>query len=358
MIDKFLFIGALPDEKNKHPGGQTTASRGLIQFCNANKINLEVIDSSQKSFPYPSILKRIYRAIYRNLKLVYKLTFNNYCGVIIFCGDGFSFFEKSLSCLFVRIFNKKVLLFLRSGFLIDEIRNSKIKRFFYPLLLNFPNKIIVQGEKWSAFLKSLNIPIKKIEIIHNWAERDILFKTKHKFKEKDSIVNFLFVGWLVKEKGIENILEALESSDLLKKQNFHFVGEGPLRNKIEELKIKNDFDMIKLHGWLKKKRVIKLMDNNDILVFPSYSEGFPNVIVEALSQGMPIITTDVGGISDSALHNQNAYIVPVRNSKALKKSMEKFVQNKDLIENFSKNSCKIFLKNHQNENCRKIFNNF
>jgi glycosyltransferase involved in cell wall biosynthesis len=100
------------------------------------------------------------------------------------------------------------------------------------------------------------------------------------------------------------------------------------------------------------------MDNNDILVFPSYSEGFPNVIVEALSQGMPIITTDVGGISDSALHNQNAYIVPVRNSKALKKSMEKFVQNKDLIENFSKNSCKIFLKNHQNENCRKIFNNF
>ena len=112
---------------------------------------------------------------------------------------------------------------------------------------------------------------------------------------------------------------------------------------------------IEIHGWLTNSKVIDSMRENDVLVFPSHAEGFPNVIVEALSQGMPLITTNVGGILDSAINNKNALIVPIKDSNSLKIAMEKFVIDKSLVEKFSKKSCRMFkINNHQNENCKRF----
>ena len=175
---KYLYIGAVPDQLNNHPGGQATSANGLFQYCLEKKIELDVIDSSQNTFPFPSLYKRIFRSLKRNLQLYKKIKNNKYTGLIIFCGDGLSFVEKSFSCFIARVFKTKALLFIRSGFFIDELQNSKFKKTIYKFLLNFPYKIILQGSNWLDLMISLGIKKDKLEIIHNWANREIPFTGK------------------------------------------------------------------------------------------------------------------------------------------------------------------------------------
>ncbi len=355
---KYLYIGAVPDEINKHPGGQATSANGLFQYCLEKKIELDVIDSSQTTFPYPNIYKRLFRSVKRNLKLYKKIKNNKYSGLIIFCGDGLSFIEKSFSCFIAKLFKTKALLFIRSGFFIDELQNSRSKKIIYRILLNIPHKIILQGTNWLDLMITLGINKEKLEIIHNWANREITIQKTPKLSDNKEKINFLFVGWLVKEKGLGQIIDALKNSNILNNQNFSFIGDGPFKKNLLDLKRDKRNMKIKIHGWLTNSEVINSMKENDVLVFPSHAEGFPNVIVEALSQGMPLITTNVGGITDSAIDNKNAFIVPIKDSNSLKIAMEKFVIDKSLIEKFSRESCKIFSINHQNENCKKIFSLF
>ena len=101
------------------------------------------------------------------------------------------------------------------------------------------------------------------------------------------------------------------------------------------------------------------MQECHVLVLPSYAEGFPNVVVEALSQNMPLITTDVGGLLDSSIHNYNSFIVEVSDYKNLATAMDRFVIQPSLIAEFSINSKKIFNKRHRmEENCSKYFEIF
>ena len=99
-----------------------------------------------------------------------------------------------------------------------------------------------------------------------------------------------------------------------------------------------------------------ILMQSDVLVLPSYAEGFPNAIIEALSFGLPIISTNVGGIPDSVVNGWNGYLINPGDRNQLKKTMEKLAENKHLISYFSKNSIETLMKRHsQRINCKKIF---
>tara|TARA_B100000579_G_scaffold437769_1_gene468886 strand:- start:3059 stop:4147 length:1089 start_codon:yes stop_codon:yes gene_type:complete len=356
---RFLFIGALPDPENKHPGGQASATQGILDYCNLNDINVDIIDSAQNSFPFPSVYLRISRAIKRNLKLLFKLFRFNYNGIIIFCGEGFSFVEKSFSVFLCRIFRIKTVLSIRSGFFMDEIKSSKLKKNIYSLLLKLPNFHVVQGTKWKALLISLGIDQEKITIIPNWASAEFESSEDIKVATKKETIKFLYVGWMVKEKGVSHILEA--SQELEEKDSFevYMVGGGTLYEELLKKANENSQENIKFLGWKNKLEVLRLMQTCHVLILPSYAEGFPNVVVEALSQNMPLITTDVGGIGDSSIDCVNSFIVKVGDTKDLFNSMQKFISDPSIIEEFSKNSYKIFNRRHRMErNCPKYFNIF
>ena len=116
-----------------------------------------------------------------------------------------------------------------------------------------------------------------------------------------------------------------------------------------------DLSNIQLLGWQSSDQVEALMKSSDVFVFPSYYEGFPNVIVEALATALPLITTAVGSIADSAVDGHNAIIVDVGDKKSLQSAMELMVKNVKLRALFSKNSLDIYYDRHSRElNCSKI----
>lgn len=117
----------------------------------------------------------------------------------------------------------------------------------------------------------------------SWLNKDVFIE------ESMDELKFLFVGRFERRKGVEELSEAIETF-LEQNQSctFEFVGPIPSEKKIKH-------DRVIYHGKvIDVGRLKSIYQNNHILICPSYSEGMPTVILEAMSQGLTVIATDVG----------------------------------------------------------------
>jgi glycosyltransferase involved in cell wall biosynthesis len=160
------------------------------------------------------------------------------------------------------------------------------------------------------------------------------------YPPKLSPVTFLFIARLIKDKGI---LEYVEAARLLKQKypmaKFQLL--GPLD--INPAAITQE----QLERWSKEGIIEYLGKTNDVrpyiaeasvYVLPSYREGTPRSVLEAMSMGRPIITTDAPGCRETVIDGKNGFLVPVKDVDALKSAMEKFILEPDLISQMGKQS--------------------
>jgi glycosyltransferase involved in cell wall biosynthesis len=123
----------------------------------------------------------------------------------------------------------------------------------------------------------------------------------------------LFVGRLIPEKGIYDILEAFARVKLQLPSHLLIVGSGPDTQRVKEEIIGLGIqDCVTLTGYLKGDQLIDAYQAADIFVLPTYwTEGFPMVIIEAMSFGLPIVTTRIRGAADHLLEDINAcFVIP------------------------------------------------
>ena len=122
MVSKFILVGAKPQsEKTSNPGGQLTASLGLVEYAQAIGYDLEVIDTTQSSFPVPPLKTRLNRGIARVKQLYTLLRNGNVKGVIIFSSSGASFYERIVLSLICQLFRVPDIFFIRSGHFYNAV---------------------------------------------------------------------------------------------------------------------------------------------------------------------------------------------------------------------------------------------
>jgi len=156
-------------------------------------------------------------------------------------------------------------------------------------------------------------------------------------------VVFLLIARLIVEKGIEVYAEA--ARQLKKRYNnvsFRLVGWFDSNPST----VQKD----KVMGW-HKQGAIEYLDAVDdvrpfiaacsVYVLPSYREGTPRTVLEAMSMGRPIITTDAPGCRETIIDGQNGFMIPVKDVTALAKAMERFIVNPELIETMGQCSRKM-----------------
>jgi glycosyltransferase involved in cell wall biosynthesis len=138
---------------------------------------------------------------------------------------------------------------------------------------------------------------------------------------------FIFVGRLVGDKGINELVGAFENFEF---QNSKLLLVGPLEINLDPLhdktlqEIKNNPNIISV-GFQKDVRPYFAISN--CLAFPSYREGFPNVVMQAGSMGLPSIVTNINGCNEIIMDGQNGIIIPVRDTESLSKAMSKIISN-------------------------------
>ena len=133
----------------------------------------------------------------------------------------------------------------------------------------------------------------------------------------------LFVGRLDAAKGIEELLEAFASlAGHRPNLRLAYVGDGPggehLRSRAKQLALE---DRIIYDGACSSQKVAQWLAAANVLALPSYNEGYPNVVIEALSCGRPVIATNVGGIPE-LVNEESGILIPPRDSRALADAIE------------------------------------
>ena len=123
---------------------------------------------------------------------------------------------------------------------------------------------------------------------------------------------------------------ALQTCHILKEQNFPFhydiiggAGEEELQFLISDLGLQ---DSVSLMGRMPQAEVFKRMGEASLLLMPSLEEGVPNVVVEAMALGLPVISTDCGGVPELIEDSVNGWVVPTRDAQAMAGAIVRFME--------------------------------
>jgi glycosyltransferase involved in cell wall biosynthesis len=145
---------------------------------------------------------------------------------------------------------------------------------------------------------------------------------------------FLYVGRIAREKGLDTLAEAIGIINAEHKDEavFVFTGEGPYMKELREMDIQNAV----FTGFLRGKELAEVYASSDAFVFPSGTETFGNVVLEAMSSGLPVICTDSGGITDFTSHLENAYVCQYQDAAGLARGMSELIKKPELRSKLSR----------------------
>lgn len=340
-----LFIGSFKEySKDGSVGGQMFASKSIINSNLSESINWVLIDSTADSNKIENILKRSKNALIRCIYFIKHLIFSKIDTVLIFTADGWSFLEKGTMSLIAKFVNKKVILAPRSGLVINDVNNSNFFRYFIPFVIRKVDHIICQGVTWKYFYLNLSKenPDKFI-VIQNWIDTSLYYRHK---KYNSKTINILYLSWVDHNKGI---LDLIMAASLLNTNNIiiNIAGDGQAmqesKNLVEKYNLKH---IIKFLGWVLGDNKIDLLSTSDIYVLPSYFEGFPNSLMEAMISKCAIISTNVGSIPDLIQHAENGLLYNPGDINKLKEHLDALISNIELRKKLSHNAFETIINNN------------
>jgi glycosyltransferase involved in cell wall biosynthesis len=163
----------------------------------------------------------------------------------------------------------------------------------------------------------------------------------------DDIV-YCFIGRMVADKGVKELVEAFFKINQ-HKRNTKLLLIGPFENDLDPLD-QSTVDKISNHPsiiWKDFQADVRpFLSISDIFVFPSYREGFPNVVMQAGAMNLPCIVTNINGSNEIIHQEENGIIVPVKNSKALQDAMEQLTHNPALRKTLSMNARQMIVSRY------------
>ncbi|MFD2514263.1 glycosyltransferase family 4 protein [Pontibacter locisalis] len=180
-------------------------------------------------------------------------------------------------------------------------------------------------------------------------DAEALQKLRQELDITDSDFLFVFIGRIVKDKGIQELVKAFTSSQ----QKFPFIKlllVGPLEQDLDPvdkqtlLEIEQNPTILSV-GYQNEVRPYLAISN--ALAFPSYREGFPNVPMQAGCFNLPSIVTDINGCNEIIVEGENGLIIPPKSVDALQGAMERLIVDKELYAHLQSNARKMIIERYE-----------
>ena len=278
-----------------------------------------------------NVFTRILNYCYTQLRISYtlaKITRNIDLWIFYIGGD-----SLLLPMLTVKLLRKKVVLAF-AGSSVQTLKSVN-DSFFKPVkILSKINcilskRIIVYSEN---LIKELNLEKyrNKIYIAHKHFIDFDKFKIKKKFNDRADLVGY--IGRLSEEKGVFNFVKAIPEI-MRKRDDLEFLigGDGQLQDKIERYLEKESLsNKIKLTGWIPHDELPDYLNMLKLVVLPSYTEGLPNIMLEAMACGTPVLATPVGAIPDIIKDGETGFIMETNSPECIAKNVKRILNYPDL----------------------------
>ncbi|MBL4710650.1 MAG: glycosyltransferase family 4 protein [Flavobacteriales bacterium] len=271
------------------------------------------------------------------------------------------FLKDSVFILLASLFSSKILLQLRGSNFKNWMKSANIfTRTFVRFCFNRSQGMIVLGNNLKHLFEEY-YPLEKIHVIPNGC--DIFIPEPNQQFDK---IQLLYFANFLPAKGIKEVLQALLLLEQEGINNFELTAVGAWDNDIYK---KECMDLLKhgevsatFHEPMSGTTKWQTFANADIFLFtPNKPEGHPWVIVEALSAGLPIISSDQGAIVESVLDGKNGFIVDPTHIKNIAEALRLLLTSSEERNEFGKNSkaqyLNKFTERQMVENFTRVFEN-
>lgn len=142
----------------------------------------------------------------------------------------------------------------------------------------------------------------------------------------------LFVGWLLEAKGVRELLAAARQ---LPQARFTLVGpEEPSFTATIRAELDALGERVRVLSAQPRERIFELYREADVFVLPTWREGFPNVVIEAMAAALPVVATPVGAIPEAVEDGRTGLLVPVRDAAALEAALRRLIDDPALRRRF------------------------
>ena len=215
---------------------------------------------------------------------------------------------------------KKKLIVGARGCDVNDQDNILGKRFLLHWALNRSELVFSVSASMKKTIENLGIDNTKIRVIPNGISDEF----NPPIYEKRNRNTILYCGRISSEKGVQYLIEAAR---ILKNNGVDFrielIGDGPDRQKIQDLTRSFDLmERITFKGEIPPESVAPAMRKAYLLCLPSIREGWPNVVMESLACGCPVVASRVGGVPEIIKNNELGILVPSRDPIALAEALK------------------------------------
>lgn len=299
-------------------------------FCDYPKI--KIYDVEHKS--YKSTIRRILSYVYTQLMISYRiLKIAHSVDVwIIFLGENLIVPQLTMKIL------RKDIIFVSTSFSIET--NRVRKDLFFDVIKIMTKSNWILSDKivlYSPRLISewgLEKYTKKIYIANEHHLDFDIFCIKKKLKDRKYVG---FIGRLSETKGALNFVKSIYSTFIREEDlSFLMIGDGQLKDEIQLYVSENKLDVkIKFISWIPHDKIPEYLNELRLIVIPSHSEGLPNIMLEAMACGTPVLSTSVGAIPDFIIDYETGFIMKNNSPECIAMNIKRALiySNEEIVKN-------------------------
>ncbi|RCJ20087.1 glycosyl transferase family 1 [Nostoc sp. ATCC 43529] len=251
-----------------------------------------------------------------------------------------SAFRQAITTMIAWMFQKTVIIHMHSAdFHIFYAHLPPFIKTVLSWIFCKSNRFIVLSNNWRKYyIDNLGLKAEQVYILPN----PVKFPQKVSQRPLTQKVNFLFLGRIGERKGAFDLIQAFAAIPAEQRQNTQLVmagdGEGErARSLVDNLQLS---DCITILNWVDEPQRDALLEKADVFILPSYNEGLPMALLEAMSWELPVITTPVGGIPELVISEENGLLVQPGQVEELLLAMQLLIKDYELRQRLGRNARK------------------
>ena len=262
-----------------------------------------------------SVIQKTSKALSAYLKFIYTALFWKPNLVHVHSSFGGSFYRKALIIEIASLSKIPVVNHVH-GADFDEFyrKKSQKKKKTIEKIYNKCIRTISLSEEWKKNLAEI-VPEQTIRVVENYGilQEDLI---KEKLTKPNNKL-ILFLGFICERKGCFDIPAIVDQvCSKIPDARFILGGSGEIEKVKQKLSAKYK-DNVEFPGWIRNEQKRQYLREADIFLLPSYNEGMPMAILDAMGCGLPIVSTDVGGIPKIVRQGINGYLYKPGDSKSM-----------------------------------------
>lgn len=344
LSEKVLMIGVY--WKGHAPGGVSSVVNTYAE--NFETMNYIVTAASRDE----SKVKKLLAGVTGLCSFCWQMMMNRRVKIVHVQGShGASFDRKKMFVKIAKWFGKKVVWHMHASQFVPFYEGRKDKEDIVRCL-NMADTLIVLSKYYQEFYTSIGVKKEKIVILDNLVPKPVIndgSTTLTTSADDDNPstgsgqaqkrLHLLFLGEISHRKGAFDIVQAVKEHPELKYNvEIRIGGNGETEKLVEAIREAGLEECVKFEGWVGAEKKIDLLNWADVYILPSFNEGLPISILEALSYSCPIISTPVGGIPEVVLVNDNdnfgkvnGILVEPGNTEEIAKAMAYYVEQPEKV---------------------------